>query len=78
MCETRRRFGTISFEVCEIVYAVRDDPANWKGLKVNGTLQNLFCADGANLLGDILCVEEIEEGLSWSLPMELVQWQMQR
>ena len=29
-CETRRRFGTISFEVCEIVYDVRYDPANYK------------------------------------------------
>jgi len=28
LCETRRRFGTISFEVCEIVYAVMNDPAN--------------------------------------------------
>jgi hypothetical protein len=50
LSERRRRFGTIPFN-CAIVYTIRKVPANYKGLKLNGTLEIVLCANGANLLG---------------------------
>jgi hypothetical protein len=34
------------------VYAITDVQANKKGLKLNGTLQLLFCGKETNLLGE--------------------------
>ena len=37
---------------CDIVYAIRENPADYKGLKLIATLENLLCANDANLLAE--------------------------
>jgi hypothetical protein len=56
------------------MYAIREVPANEKNLKLNETLEILFCANDTNLLGENkLSVKEMKQGLSWSLTMRIVQ-----
>ena len=37
---------------CALLYSIRKFPENGKSLKLNETLEILFCADGDNLLGE--------------------------
>ena len=36
---------------CAVVYGIGEVPSNEKGLKLNGTLEILFCANDGNILG---------------------------
>jgi hypothetical protein len=57
-----------------LIYAIREVTANEKNLKLNETLEILFCANDTNLLRENkLSVKEMKEGLSWSLAMRIVQ-----
>jgi len=59
---------------CAIVYGMREVPANEKSLKLNETLEIMFCANDTDLMGEnkhTVC-EGNERGLSWSLALRLV------
>jgi hypothetical protein len=57
------------------MYAIREVPANEKNLKLNETLEILFCANDTNLLGEIkqtFC-EGNERGAVLVATMRIVQ-----